>query len=149
MLAQLKKTPRVHGYISPKTETRISPIQGLGLFAKQNIQKGEIVAAWGGCVTTKSEIKRLSKDIGFHYALELYPGFYLAERNEKELDSADFINHSCNSNCKNINKFVMTAKRDIAKNEELTSDFSNHKKTGEKFTCNCGSKNCKKVIYFD
>jgi SET domain-containing protein len=148
-LSRLKKRPRIHGYISPHTETRISRIQGLGLFATKNIKKGTVVAAWGGCVTTTKEIKSLASSIGYHYALELYPGFYLAERSASELDSADFINHSCSANCKNVNKFIMATKRDVKKNEELTSDFSNHKKHGQKFFCNCGSEKCKRVIYFD
>lgn len=149
ILRQLKKKPRVNGYISPDTETRISSIQGLGLFAKKNIKKGIAVACWGGRVTTKSEIKKLPKEIGFHYALELYPGFYLAERSLKELDSADFINHSCSPNCKNVDKFIMITIKNIKKDEELTSDFSNHTNKGEKFICNCLAKNCKKVIYFN
>ncbi len=149
LLLNLKKRPRVHGYISPLSETRISPIQGLGLFAKQEIPKGEVVAAWGGRVTTKKEISKLPKDIGFNYALELYPGFYLAERSISELDSADFINHSCSSNCTIKERFIMITKRSIKKGEELTADFSNHTNKGGKFMCNCGSKNCKKVIYFD
>ena len=149
IIAQLKKKPRVNGYISPLAETRLSPIQGFGLFAKENIKKGTVVAGWGGQVTTKAEIKSLSADIVFHYALELYPGFYLAERRLLDLDSADFINHSCSPNCKNVNKFIMITKRGIKKGEELTSDFSNHTKKGEKFVCNCEAKNCKEVIYFD
>ncbi|MDE1874851.1 MAG: hypothetical protein KGI79_01975 [Patescibacteria group bacterium] len=52
-------------------------------------------------------------------------------------------------NCKNVDKFIMVATRNIKKDEELTSDFSNHTNKGEKFVCNCGAKNCKKVIYFD
>lgn len=149
ILAQLKKKPRVHGYISPITETRISPIQGLGLFAKNNIEKGVVVAAWGGRVTTTAEIESLSADIGYHYALELYPGFYLAERKVSELDSADFINHSCSPNCKIVDKFVMVTRRNIEKDAELTADFSNHSDKGQKFVCNCGGKNCRKTIYFD
>jgi hypothetical protein len=43
----------------------------------------------------------------------------------------------------------MVTRREIRKNEELTADFSNHSNEGQKFTCNCGSPNCRKVIYFD
>lgn len=151
ILLQVKKKPRVHGYISPDTETRLSPIHGLGLFAKINIVKGKTVVVWGGFIKTKEEIKKLSKDIGFEYALEIYPGFYIAEGNKKELDSSDFVNHSCVANCKIINKLVMITKRNIKKGEELTSDFSNKSNKGMSFNCNCncGNKSCKKVVYFD
>jgi len=149
ILRQIKNRPRVHGYVCDKVETRISPIHGLGLFALKDIKKGEIVAVWGGSVATKKEIKKFNKDIGFNYALELCPGFYLVEKNKEELDSSDFINHSCSPNCLIINKFVMITKRKIKKDEELTANFSNHKNTGMKFKCNCGSKNCKKEAYFN
>lgn len=149
ILSQLKRRPRVHGYVSPNAETRISRIEGLGLFAKKLIAKNAVVAAWGGCVTTAAEIKRLPKNIGYNYALHLYPGFYLAERSNEELDSADFINHSCEPNCKIVDKFIMITIRTITKNEELCADFSNHKRTGQKFVCNCGAKRCRGVIYYD
>ncbi len=149
ILSQLNKKPRVNGYINPKTRTKLSPIHGLGLFALKNISKGTIVAVWGGRVTTKKEVEALPRDISFHYALELYPGFYLAERKMSELDSADFINHSCQPNCKIVRKFLMLTKKDIGKSEELTADFSNHGSSGEKFECHCGAKNCKKIIYFN
>ena len=149
LLKQVRRTPRVHGYISPLVETRLSPIHGLGLFAKKNISKGTVVAAWGGRVVTKEEIKKLPKGISYHYALELYPGFYLAETKISDLDSSDFINHSCKPNCKNSNQLIMVAKRNIQKGQELTADFSNHTNKGQKFVCNCGSNNCKKVIYFN
>jgi SET domain-containing protein len=149
LLAQVQRAPRVNGYVAPSTETRLSPIDGLGLFAKRAIRKGAVVAAWGGRVTTAAEIRKLPKDIGFHYALELYPGFYLAERSVEELDSADFINHSCRPNCRISGRFVLVARRDIKKDEELTANFSSRKQTGRKFACRCGAKGCKGVVHFD
>mgnify|MGYP001579772318 CR=1 FL=1 len=149
LLQQVTKTPRVHGYISPSTKTKLSRINGLGLFATRSINKDAVVAAWGGRVTTKKEVEALPKDISYNYALELYPGFYLAETKISELDSSDFINHSCDPNCSIIKKFVMVTKKDVAKGQELTADFSNNKNKGQKFTCNCGAKNCRKIIYFN
>lgn len=149
LLLKVRNKPRVHGYTSSFTETKLSPINGLGLFAKRNIKKGGVVAVWGGRVITKKEIKLLPKNISFNFALELYPGFYLAETDPSELDSSDFINHSCNPNCKIVDKLIMLTKEDISSEQELTADFSNHKNKGQKFICNCRSKNCKKIIYFN
>jgi uncharacterized protein len=147
LLKQIKGKPRVNGYVSPKTETRFSSIQGLGLFATEIIAEGDVVAAWGGKVTTKEEIEALPAEISYNYALQLYPGFYLAERSSSELDAADCINHSCEPDCKLLNRFIMIANRMIDKDEELTADFSNETKEGGNFKCNCGSKNCKDMIY--
>ena len=146
---QIKKRPRFHGYVSPDTETSFSLIHGLGLFAKKDIKKGEVVAIWGGCVVTDKEIIKFPKNIGYNYALEIFPGFYLAEKKESELDSSDFINHSCFPNSKIINKFIMVTKHCVNKGEELTSDFSNSKNNGKNFICNCGTKKCRKIVYFD
>lgn len=149
LLAQVRRTPRVHGYVAPETETRFSPIHGLGLFAKAPVAAGTVVAAWGGRVTTVEEIERLPAEIGFHYALELYPGLYLAERRIEELDSADFINHSCAPNCRIADRLVLLANRDIGADEELTADFSGRPGEGRRFTCNCGVAACKGLIHFD
>ena len=56
LLKQIERTPRVNGYVSPKTETRFSSIQGLGLFATEIIPEGEVVAAWGGKVRKSEQI---------------------------------------------------------------------------------------------
>ena len=138
----------MHNYVAPQTETRLSPIHGLGLFAKKPIKKGEVVAAWGGKVTTEAELEKLPKDIGFHYALELYPGLYLAERCRDELDSADFINHCCRPSCRIKDRFVLITRRDIEKGEELTADFSSKAGQGKSFACRCGAPACKGVVYF-
>ncbi|MEK7617880.1 MAG: SET domain-containing protein-lysine N-methyltransferase [Patescibacteria group bacterium] len=149
LLFQIDKKPRVHGYVSSFTKTKLSSIHGLGLFAKRSIKKDTVVAVWGGRVTTKNEVEQLPKDIAYNYALKLYPGFYLAETSLSELDSSDFINHSCAPNCKIVNKFVMITDKDIPQGQELTADFFNHKNKGQKFICNCKAKNCKKTVYYD
>jgi len=139
---------RINGYVSKDTATKKSPIHGLGMFAKKNLKAGEIVAGWGGHLITEKELRQLPVEIAHNYALEVYPGFYLAEISKKELDRADFINHSCNPNCKVVKKLIMIAKRNVAKGEELTCDFSVDKTSGIKTLCNCRNKNCKKIIYF-
>ncbi|MFA7717978.1 MAG: SET domain-containing protein-lysine N-methyltransferase [Candidatus Absconditabacterales bacterium] len=144
----LNNHPRVNGYISPYTETKVSPIDGLGLFSARDIHKNEVVAAWGGHILTKDEISDLPDEISYNYALEIYPGFYLAETQRKELDRSDFINHSCDPNCKIVNKLIMITKRKIHKGEELTCDFSAKNNKGNKIICTCNSKKCKKSVYF-
>jgi hypothetical protein len=44
-------------YRSPKTEVHRSPIHGQGLFAKEAITAGEIVAVKGGYVLTRSTLR--------------------------------------------------------------------------------------------
>jgi uncharacterized protein len=137
---------RFHGYTSPNTETRKSAIHGLGLFAKKKLMRGVVVAAWGGKIVRESELRKLPKTIGRNYAIEVYPGFYLAEISAHELDASDFINHSCEPNCRIAEKLVMITERAIEKDEELTADFSNPH--GTKMHCTCGAERCKGLIRF-
>ena len=144
-LSRWAHRPRVHGYVSPDTITKKSPIHGLGLFAKEPLKRGSIVAVWGGKVIKTDELSKLPKKISSNYALEIHPGFYLAETSMAELDRSDFINHACNPNCSFIGLVMMT-KRAIKKGKELTCDFSN--KRGVPVDCRCGSKRCKGVVFF-
>ena len=148
LLKRIKLTPRVNGYTSPFTETKMSAIHGLGLFAVEGIAKGVVVAAWGGHIVTGKEITALPEHISNHYALEIYPDVYLAEISKDELDASDFINHSCEPNCTIANALVMVTARPIEQGEELTADFSSKGVTQEKAVCTCGTKSCKKVIFF-
>ena len=50
-------------YFSSKIEKRISAIQGRGLFAKTDIEKGEVVVVKGGYVLTKSQ-REIGKELG-------------------------------------------------------------------------------------
>ena len=51
-------------YFSPKIEKRMSPIQGRGLFAKADIEKGEVVVVKGGYVRTKNQCDEIGKELG-------------------------------------------------------------------------------------
>ncbi len=55
------------------------------------------------------------------------------------------VNHSCDANT-NAKDFCDVAKGDIAKDEEITADYSETMVPGDAMVCNCGSKNCRKVI---
>jgi hypothetical protein len=143
-----KKHRRIHGYISLETEVRKSPINGLGLFSKRTIPKSTVAAAWGGRILTKDEIRKLPKKFRTNYALPLYPGFYIAETASKDLDSADFINHSCEPNCMIKNFLIMITRRNIRPDEELTADFDSGPEFGVKTKCHCGSRKCRKLVYF-
>jgi len=142
-------TGRIYGYTSPLTKVQYSKIDKYGLFATKSISKGTVVAAWGGKIRTSEEIKKLRSKFSTNYALQLYPGFYIAETNTKELDAADFINHSCEPNCKIVNLLIMITKRKIGVGEELTADFDEGSpKIGRRTKCLCGSVHCRKIVYF-
>lgn len=148
LLARIQATPRINGYVSPDTELRPSSIHGLGLFAKKDIAAGTVVVAWGGHVLTKDEVDLLPSGISNNYALEIYPGFYLVETHEDELDASDFPNHSCEPNCAIVNTVMGISLRKISAREEITFDFSSPSETGETVDCCCGTTTCKGSVCF-
>jgi len=140
-----------HSYVIKKAEVRNSPISGKGVFAKELIKKGEIIAVWGGDIITKKELDGLYKK-GFkniyHYATQIADGFYLiSDRNGKFLEDDDYFNHSCEPNAGIKGHLVMVAMKDIMPGEEITYDYA-MTDVGLKyrFKCNCGKRSCRKII---
>ena len=133
----------IHPYLSPKVKVGFSNINRKGLFAREPIGKDEIIAIVGGCVVAKKDLKKTLKD----YVLKIAPGFYLAHFSKETLDSDDYLNHSCSPNVGVKGNIVFVAMRDIGKNEELTYDYAmTDNDPGVYFKCNCGAKNCRKLI---
>ena len=125
-----------------KVIVKKSRIHGKGVFAARNIKKGEIVIRYNLKPLTKEEFENLPEKekhfTDFHGGK--YWLFQVPER---------CVNHSCDANTKQILKKEPKcdiAKRDIKKGEEITSDYSREDIPGLKMKCNCGGKNCKKII---
>ena len=50
-----------HRWLTPKAESRKSPIEGWGVFAKEKILKGEDINVFGGIAVPLSEIEEYRK----------------------------------------------------------------------------------------
>ncbi len=125
---------------NPKCEVRQTRGRGRGVFAKENIKKGEEIAAFDGPVYGWWS-KKWTTDL-YNHAIQF-------ER-YKWRDSngiARLLNHSCKPNCGIKNLFRLVAMRNIRKGEELTWDYEmteNHPYWRMKCTCN--SPKCRKLI---
>lgn len=131
-----------------------SRIEGKGIFAGENIKKGESIELIKGkarFLTVKNKDDSLSYPnwigIGKNKWIEVgTPGVYL--------------NHSCNPNSgiegtitsKESDKslkgsYTMTALHNIKKGEEITIDYSITECDGLwEMKCACGEKNCRKIV---
>ena len=122
---------------------RESPIHGIGTFATQDIQAGQLLMlVTGGLVVTQEE-----KQAGL---IQLAPNMY----NEETLtDNASiltpklfqyYVNHSCDANAvdlsRNGNSTQYVALRHIRANEEVTADYYNETTLD---ICNCKSPLCR------
>ena len=134
--------------LSPKVEVRSSGINRKGMFAKEPIEKDEIVYIKGGHIITKDEL--FSSSVINSY-LPISDEYYLGALNlEEEEDIKLYNNHSCDPNCGMRGEITFVALRNIKVDEELTIDYAFIDNEDYSFVCHCGSSNCrKKVTGFD
>lgn len=129
--------------LSDKIEKRESVINGVGLFAKVSMKKGELV--WWPTSDTIDKIHvdsldKLSEEQRKHWIKNAYQmGVYLY----LDTDDATYMNHSCDPNVTNSDdESLLVARRDIVKDEEMTWNYLPYMNQYLAFQCSCNSKNC-------
>ena len=137
--------------MNPKLEVRDTCNHGKGLFAGEDIRKGELLSAFGGYVITRLEEEQLPEDFN-DTGVQISEELVLTTIDRDELEPADFINHSCSPNAGFKGQIFMVAMKNIrGGGVEITFDYGMvlHRTKGAKpyrLECKCGSKNCRKFI---
>lgn len=137
----MEKYPK-EDFVTPKAEIRETKNKGKGLFAKEKINKGEVVIVWGGNYVTKDEAE-VAKQQG-KLVMQFDDNLFSVE--DRGESSAYFVNHSCNPNLWMKDSFTLEALKDININEELTADYvmwETREDYVSKWVCFCGSINCR------
>ena len=133
-------------YLSPKTIVKESRIHGRGLFARQPVAKGEIVAIKGGYILDGSGLREVEACLG-SAEIPVADGFFIGPLNELEREGAMiFTNHSCDPNIGVQGQIVFVAMREIEAGEELTHDWATTDADTYQMTCNCWTVNCRGII---
>ena len=133
-------------YRSPKTEVRESRIHGKGLFARQAIAAGEIVAVKGGHIFTEAQWAELAQDLG-PAEIQISEDLFIAPARRDQRDAAMlYTNHSCDPNIAIQGQIVFVAMRDIAAGEELTHDWATTDDGDYEIECNCASSSCRRTV---
>jgi uncharacterized protein len=133
-------------YRSIKTEIRRSHTEGRGLFAKEPIQKGEIISVRGGHILTRQMEEKLEKPVGY-WGYPIADDLVLAPLNTEEVETVMmFLNHSCEPNVGILGQILFVAMRDITSEEELTIDYAMFGADKEPMPCNCQSTTCRGLI---
>jgi uncharacterized protein len=147
VLKDYRKDP----WVNSKVKIRDSTLHGKGMFAKEPIFKGEIVAIWGGNYISKEEmeaIKRINNpDLKIQQIEE--DVFEVWTKETTGNDPTYFHNHSCDPNTWMEDEVTISAMRGINAGEELTIDYAVFEmKEGYVITdnCACGSNSCRKKI---
>ncbi|RPJ21522.1 MAG: SET domain-containing protein-lysine N-methyltransferase [Chloroflexi bacterium] len=131
-----------------KVTVKQSSINGMGVFALENISNGELILAIDDSRIVTPELPLIESKDEFEYHCD-----YLAGRKVVLMQLPErHINHSCNPNT-----FVKTilgvryvfALRPIPVGEEVTYDYCINGIGDTLWKCNCGSARCREDIHSD
>lgn len=134
-------------YRSPKTEVRESPIHGRGLFATDQIAKGEVVAVKGGHIIDGETLRRdITPKLG-PVEIQIGDDLFIAPVTDEERElSMLYSNHSCAPNLGLRGEITFVAMRDIGAGEELTHDWAMTDDDDYTIECKCGAQNCRGTL---
>jgi SET domain-containing protein len=142
---------RIHSVITDKCMPGRSKMDGMGLFAKKTINKGELIAIWGGVIYSKKDIQKMSKKYPnmVSHPFGVYKGYYMGPLKPNDpLDDAEKFNHSCDANAGVRGQIIVVAIRKIKRGEEICFNYETVEidESCLGFECHCESKNCRKFI---
>ena len=124
-----------------------SKVAGEGLFAGENIAKGEHILSFGGVFALQND--RYSGKYLSSTTIGITENINLCEKINSEKDISDYINHSCNPNTGMFDAITIIAIKDIAQDEEIVCDYSFWETNEDwvmKKECCCGYNHCRKII---
>ncbi len=125
------------------TESKPSPISGLGLFATRRFMAGERIAPYGGVrLTAPPDVRTPGQPT---FLLEIEPGLWLD--GSASDNPARHANHSCLPNAELILDTTaghpwLVAIGPIAATEEITFDYGFSLAESLFHPCKCGTKDC-------
>jgi hypothetical protein len=134
-------------WFNPKTEKRSSAIQGRGLFAREKISSGEIVAVKGGTILSSAALALIRKDVS-PAEIQIEDDLYIAPASAEEVEANILcLNHSCDPNAGVRGQITFVAIRDVPAGSELTIDYAMiDGEPSERMECSCGAPECRQVI---
>ena len=137
----------VSSWFNPKTEKRVSRIQGRGLFSREAISAGEIVAVKGGTIMDAATFAHVRDEVS-PAEIQIEEDLYIAPHSAKEVEANILcLNHSCNPNVGVRGQITFVALQDIPAEAELTIDYAMiDGDPTERMACACGASECRKII---
>ncbi len=134
-----------HRWMSNKAESFKSHVHGLGVKATKSIKKGEMVMVVGGIIIPREDIYKYRRIMG-HIGIQVHDDFWIVPSDKKEAEETGIPNHSCDPNIGFDGSICYIAMRDMRTGEEILLDYAFMETEFQSFTCNCGTKNCRKII---
>lgn len=133
-------------FLSSKTEVRASAIHGRGLFAKEPISQGEVVAIKGGHIFDRQKLGQLQPVLGAA-EIQIDDDLFIGPVTLDERQGCMiFSNHSCDPNLGVRGQIAFVAMRDVHAGEELTHDWAMTDSDDSETPCRCGATCCRGTI---
>ncbi|PIN96796.1 MAG: hypothetical protein COU45_05980 [Nitrosopumilus sp. CG10_big_fil_rev_8_21_14_0_10_33_7] len=136
--------------LNEKIEKRsISRISRFGLFAKEKISKDEIIWVSSEDTIKTIHVTELEKLVDSERQDWIDHCYQIGDYYHMDIDDTRLMNHSCEPNTLDFPKEspnAIIAARDIEKDEEITWNYLPFMNPFQVFHCNCGSKNCVKIV---
>ena len=136
--------------IHPDTYVR-QTVKGLGVFAKRNFLRGEILWIADDYDVLIPLKKYLALEPFTRKKADRYS--YLNSDHQAVIawDEGKYVNHSCAPNSTGILQFdnISVALRNIKAHEEIVEDYYSYYGHFERFICHCGAPNCRGFIEHD
>jgi hypothetical protein len=129
-------------YLSPKLELRGCQNKGgSGLFAREPLEKDEVLAVWGGVIIPSSRLSVYSEYAQTH-GLQVEDDLFLLPLTED--DPSDCFNHSCNPNAGLLGQVTLVAMCSIEPGEEVCFDYAmSDSNPYDEFECGCSTPICR------
>lgn len=144
ILSHIMKKTFKFSKASPELKICDTGKYGSGVFANEDIKKGQIVYVFGG---ERIDVTDLLKRVNSNEE-NIDDPFQIGKRTYIDLDEISrSFNHSCDPSTGVRKTAEMFALRDIKKGEEITFDYSlTIAPTDWKMKCMCDSKICRKIL---
>jgi hypothetical protein len=131
-------------YLSSKLEGRPKADgSGNAVYALEPIEKGELIAVFGGAVYGYDAFNRLSDRVR-SLSLQVEDLHFLVPQ---LIGEGDYVNHSCNPNAGLSGQIGLVAMRKIKSGEEVCFDYAMCDTLPyDEFECCCNTPNCRRKI---
>ena len=135
----LRTEPRPTSYLSPKLRSR--PVAfGQGIFARQQVGEGEVLAVWGGEVVAGGRFFRLPHEVR-QISVQVEEDIFLVPTVR---GPAEWFNHCCDPNAGLCGQIAIVALRMIEAGEEVCYDYAmSDGSPYDEFECHCGAATCR------
>jgi hypothetical protein len=138
----MTKSNQNKSWINPYIMIGQSSHGGKGMFATDQIMKGEKILVWGGLYTNAIEAEK-AREQGKLVMQWDDNVFSIEDRGD---DDAYFINHSCRPNVWMEDAVTLTARKDIQSGEEITADYALWEHRPDyvsQWDCKCNELSCR------